>query len=115
MHFQNNRVQRDEACYTCHTTHSMFGDVRAKLNGMRHLYVNYLGTVPDPITLYESFSNRECPHCHGEARNFEAQEFHLNVRGDLERNEVSCLDCHGPSHDITELETMPFWELTKGF
>ncbi len=25
MHFQNNRVPRDHACYTCHTDYTMFG------------------------------------------------------------------------------------------
>src|ERR1700680_2663356 len=24
-HFQNNRVPRDQACYTCHTNYTMFG------------------------------------------------------------------------------------------
>ncbi len=51
-HFQNNRVPRDRACYTCHTDYTMFGGVRSKLRGVRHLYVQYLGdgarARPDP-------------------------------------------------------------------
>ena len=46
VHFQNNRVPRDRACYACHTDYAMFGTVRAKLRGVRHLSVQYLGTVP---------------------------------------------------------------------
>ena len=53
-HFQNNRVPQDQACYTCHTTYAMFGDLRAKLNGIRHVYVNYLGAVPEHHDLYEA-------------------------------------------------------------
>src|SRR5262252_6904420 len=36
-HFQNNRVPRDRACYICHTNYTMFGGVKAKIHGLRHL------------------------------------------------------------------------------
>ena len=53
-HFQNNLVPRDHACYTCHTDYTMFGTVNAKIRGLRHLYVQYLGRIPKPekIKLY---------------------------------------------------------------
>jgi nitrate/TMAO reductase-like tetraheme cytochrome c subunit len=38
LHFQNNRVPRDSACYTRHTDYAMFGTVTAKLRGLRHLH-----------------------------------------------------------------------------
>src|SRR6266567_1165968 len=38
-HFQNHRVPADEACYTCHTNYAMFGGIKAKLGGLRHIYV----------------------------------------------------------------------------
>src|SRR5215468_6849274 len=61
-HFQNHRVPVDEACYTCHTDYVLYGGVRAKLRGLRHVYVQYLGQVPAPenIHLYEAYNNREC-------------------------------------------------------
>src|SRR5215470_16677 len=54
-HYQNHRVPRDEACYTCHTNYAMFGGVKAKIGGLRHLYAYYLGHPPKPedIKLYE--------------------------------------------------------------
>src|SRR5262245_17010267 len=70
QHYQNARIPRDHACYTCHTDYVMFGGVRSKLRGMRHVFVNYLGTPPDTIKLYTPFNNRECLHCHGGARSF---------------------------------------------
>src|ERR1700710_699942 len=57
-HFQNRLVDRDHACFTCHTTYTMFGDYSAKLRGVRHLYVQYLGTIPKPeaIKLYDPYN-----------------------------------------------------------
>src|SRR5689334_25424062 len=40
-HFQNHRVPTGQACFTCHTDYTMYGDVSAKLRGLRHLYVYY--------------------------------------------------------------------------
>jgi cytochrome c-type protein NapC len=59
-HFQNHRVPADEACYTCHTNYAMFGTFKAKLGGLRHLYVHYLKTEPRPqdIQLHEPYNNR---------------------------------------------------------
>lgn len=64
-HFQNNRVPRDKACYTCHTDYTFRGGFKSKLRGMRHLYVQYIGKIPEKIELYNAYNNRECLHCHG--------------------------------------------------
>ena len=48
QHFQNNRIPRERACYTCHTTYTLFGGVKAKLKGVRHLWIQYFGTIPKP-------------------------------------------------------------------
>jgi cytochrome c-type protein NapC len=114
FHFQNNLAPRDEACFTCHTTYTMFGNVGAKLKGMRHVYIYYLGTVPEKIELYEPFQNRECLHCHNGARSFEEQEFHQDIRAELASNETSCLECHSDIHDIANLAEQPLWSETGG-
>src|SRR5579872_576168 len=84
-HFQNNRVPRDHACYTCHTNYTMFGTVNAKMHGLRHLWVQYVGTIPKPeeIKLYDAYNNRECLHCHLGARTFEQGSAHNKVAGRL--------------------------------
>jgi nitrate/TMAO reductase-like tetraheme cytochrome c subunit len=107
-HFQHNRVSRDAACYTCHTSYTMFGGVKSKLKGLQHLYVNYLGTVPETIQLYEPFSNLECLHCHEGARNF--LDFHGDMMGELESNETSCLECHDQIHAVKEVDQLEKWE-----
>lgn len=109
QHFQNKLIPRDQACYTCHTTYTMFGDMNAKLQGLKHLYVYYLGTVPEPIELYAEYNNRECLHCHQGARAFEANEDHSGLREDLVSNEFSCLDCHSSVHDVHELAGLDVW------
>ena len=109
-HFQNARVDQERACYVCHTNYSMFGDIRAKLNGLQHLYVNYLTGPPDEIALYQPFQNRECLYCHSTARSFEENDLHIDVRAELEQNDVSCLECHAVSHDIAELPNLKMWE-----
>src|SRR4051812_49433000 len=75
-HYQNNRVPRDSACYTCHTDYGMYGDIKSKIRGLRHVYINYLSKAPDPITLYTPYNNRECLHCHEGARSFEQGAMH---------------------------------------
>lgn len=116
-HFENHRVPADEACYTCLTTYAMFGDFRAKLQGLRHVYVHYLGKPPAPeaIRPYDPYDDRECLHCHLGARSFEEGATHyakpyllLAVKG----NEVSCLSsgCHQTVHNIAALNKATFWK-----
>jgi nitrate/TMAO reductase-like tetraheme cytochrome c subunit len=108
-HFQNRRIDRDYACYTCHTTYTMFGDVSAKLKGLKHVYVYYLGTIPDRIELNEPYSNRECLHCHEGARSFEESELHADFREDFEDGTTTCLECHEVIHALDDLDDASFW------
>ena len=113
-HFQNNRVPRDQACYTCHTDYAMFGGMKAKLRGLNHVYVQYFGKIPDKIELYTPYNNRECLHCHGGARNFEEGATHTLEEGRLgsiKSGELSCLttECHDTSHDVKNLANKTFW------
>ena len=106
-HFQNKRIPRDAACFTCHTDYTMFGDYKAKLRGLRHVYVNYIGTIPKEIKLYEPYNNRECLHCHGGARSFEESDLHKEVRAELGSNKTSCLECHDVVHQVGGEEKQP--------
>ena len=116
-HYQNNRVPRDRACYTCHTDYAMFGGVRAKLRGLNHLRVQYLGTVPKPadIKLYEPYNNRECLHCHDGARKYEEQTAHNRKPeqlADMKANRQSCTAsrCHDIVHDVESINDVTFWK-----
>lgn len=116
-HFQNHRLPPDEACYTCHTNYAMFGGIRAKMQGLKHVYVHYLREPPAPeaIRLYEPYHNRECLHCHESARSFEEGAVH-NADPDLLRavkaNRMSCLSsgCHEVVHNVAELAKVKLWK-----
>ena len=115
-HYQNHRVPADQACYTCHTNYAMFGSLRAKLDGLRHVYIFYLGKPPAPeaIRLHESFNNRECLHCHLGARSFEQGAVH-NADPDtlpaVKANRVSCVSsgCHDLVHNVGHLKEVKMW------
>ena len=116
-HFQNNRVPRERACYTCHTDYTMFGTVKAKATGLEHLYVQYFKGAPKPeaIKLYEPFRNAQCLHCHLGARRFEEGSAHNKVPGllDMVKSEQkSCTSsgCHEFIHDVASIKDATFWK-----
>ncbi len=109
-HFQNRRIDRDTACFTCHTSYAMFGDVEAKIKGLKHLWVYYAGTIPEKIELYEPYLNRECLHCHSGARAYEENEMHADIRAELVDGSTSCLECHSTGHDIANVHAATRWE-----
>jgi cytochrome c-type protein NapC len=115
-HFQNHRVPADEACYTCHTDYVLYGGIRAKWRGMRHVYVQYLGKPPAPadIRLYTPYNNRECLHCHLGARSFEGSATHTVIREDILSNHISCISggCHDTVHNVANLANVKSWKGT---
>lgn len=114
-HYQNNRVPRDETCYTCHTDYTLYsGAIKAKLHGLKHLYVQYLGTPPQHIQLYSPYNNRECLHCHLGARSFEQGAVHNadpQIMADIKSNKLSCVSsgCHDMVHNVANLDKVKFW------
>jgi cytochrome c-type protein NapC len=114
-HFQNHRVPPDQACYTCHTNYAMFGGFKAKLNGLHHVYMQYLGKPHNPIRLYEPYNNRECLHCHQGARSFEEGAVHTadpDLLPAVKANKLSCLSsgCHDVVHNADQLSKVKFWK-----
>ena len=117
VHFQNNFVPRDHACFTCHTDYTLFGDYRAKWRGMHHVWVQYFGRIPHPaeIKLYTPYNNRECLHCHAGARKFEETSSHHkspDMLAQVATNRLSCIsaDCHDTVHDVADLKGNTFWK-----
>jgi cytochrome c-type protein NapC len=110
VHYQNRLIDRDTACYSCHTDYAMFGDIKAKLNGLRHVYVHYLGKIPDRFHLYKPFNNRNCLHCHDDARRFVEALPHQPVMAKLSTGEMSCLACHKVAHDMDKVQGGELWQ-----
>lgn len=116
VHFQNNLVPQDKACYTCHTNYGMFGGAKAKLNGLRHMWVHYLGEIPEPheMETYTPYSNANCLHCHRESRRFLDEGRHdskENPMAGILADEISCLNsgCHDLVHPTDKLEQFHYW------
>jgi cytochrome c-type protein NapC len=110
VHYQNRFVDRDTACFSCHTDYAMFGDLKAKLNGLRHVSVHYLGTVPAKFALYQPYPNKNCLHCHEDARRFTEVPVHQPVMAKLESGETSCLTCHNVAHDLEKVQGGVLWQ-----
>lgn len=109
VHYQNRLIDRDQTCYACHTDYAMFGDIKAKVNGLMHVYVHYLGEVPEQIELYQPYPNYNCLHCHEDARRFVASPAHANDLERMRSGEVSCLTCHGQGHALEQVEEGNLW------
>jgi cytochrome c-type protein NapC len=115
VHFQNGSVPRQTACFTCHTSYTMYGDLAAKLRGLKHVWVQYLGKPPAKLKTYSPYHNRECLHCHDGTRRFEKGQTHRAEAGRMEkikRNELSCIasGCHEFVHAADEVKDLPLWQ-----
>lgn len=114
-HFQNARIPRDHACYTCHTNYTIYGTLHDKLRGLKHAYKYYIATPANPIKLYEPFNNRECLHCHLGARSFEQGAVHNadpETMPAIKSNKLSCMSsgCHDTVHNVSGLEKVKYWK-----
>ena len=115
VHYQNGLVPREQACFTCHTDYTMYGDFNAKLRGLKHVYVQYLGKPALPIKLYQLYNNRECLHCHEGSRSYLENETHTKEPDRLQKmkvNQLSCstTDCHNIVHRVDQLKDATFWK-----
>jgi len=103
IHYQNNWVPKQTACYDCHSEYGMWGDVKAKINGLKHVWVNYTNPPEiSDISLYKPYKNRDCLHCHGPSKRFSESENHVDDLEDILSEELGCLECHDVGHVLPE-------------
>jgi len=98
VHYQNNLIDREKACYVCHASYGALGGLKAKIGGLRHVQAYYLGGHEGEITLYQPYDNADCLHCHGVARSFLEGSDHQSFMEELRSGETSCLECHDEAH-----------------
>jgi cytochrome c nitrite reductase small subunit len=103
VHYRNNYVRQETACYSCHVSYAMFGGVKAKVNGIHHVIANVRGEGRDKIELYEPYSNANCLHCHQTSQRFLEVEDHQaeeNFLAGVQSGALSCLQsgCHDEGH-----------------
>lgn len=109
VHYQKRLVDRDHACFQCHTDYAMFGNFKAKLNGLRHVWVHYLGEAPEKLELYAPYPNSNCLHCHDDARSFLEAAPHRDHLDALHAGQTSCLSCHAKGHALDQVDEGNFW------
>jgi len=105
-HFKNRYIQEHQ-CYTCHSDYGLAGTLRAKVEGLGHVWRYSTGTYVLPIKIAKPYSNLRCLSCHGQSQKF------LNAGGhpkeeipNLMSGSTSCLECHGPAHPRPEKAAM---------
>jgi len=110
-HFQNHRVPADAACYACHADYTIYGPLKDKLEGVKRIYMQYIGTPPTHLKIRGGYSNFQCLHCHGGARNFEQNAVHQALMDSLKSNQMSCISsgCHDTIHNVSELDHAKLW------
>ena len=110
FHYQNRLVDRETVCFSCHKDYAMFGDVEAKMNGLRHVWAHYIAGVPKKIELYQPYPNSNCLHCHDDMRRFVDAPAHKPVLSALYAGTTSCLSCHRIAHDMAKVDAADFWQ-----
>ncbi len=97
IHFKNRYIQKEQ-CYTCHVGYGINGTMKAKMEGLGHMYRFLTATYSEPIEIYEPYNNSNCLRCHAGAKRFEGNSVHVAIMGSLKTNKASCLYCHAEAH-----------------
>ncbi|HEY5945469.1 MAG TPA: NapC/NirT family cytochrome c [Kofleriaceae bacterium] len=107
-----NAMFGPENCYTCHANYGMFGTVKTKLGGLRHVYeyVFHYHDMPldearRKIHIREPFQNSTCIHCHSTQNpDWNAIADHKSTLDRVRAGTVSCASegCHGPAHPFSK-------------
>ncbi len=104
VHFRNNYIPQETACYSCHTSYSMFGGFEAKVRGLRHVWVYYTNPDKQDIALYKPYDNNDCLHCHGPSQRFKTNKKHRREINFIERVDSGQLSCLASGcHDLVHL------------
>jgi cytochrome c-type protein NapC len=110
VHYQSRLIDRDTTCYSCHADYALFGDVKTKLNGLRHVWAHYVGDIAEPIKLYQPYPNSNCLHCHDDARSYLESRGHPSVLAELRAGSTSCSSCHRIAHDFESVQAGRLWQ-----
>ena len=106
----NKRLIQTEECYSCHSDYGVWGTAEAKARGLVHLYYWFTNAATargeEQITLYGSYQNSLCLHCHAGSQSFLAsgRQVHRKFADALLEKKadgtpvMSCVTCHGPAH-----------------
>ena len=98
-HYQYRWIAEDQ-CFTCHANYGLFGNAKAKMTGIRHVWAYYITGYKTPIKLYNTYDNGICLRCHAPTLGFQETEEHEQNASEIISSKMSCLglDCHVRTH-----------------
>jgi len=97
-HFKNRYILENH-CYTCHSDYGLAGTLKAKVEGLGHVWRYTTRSYALPIKIAQPYSNVRCLGCHGGSQKFRNAASHPKEElPNLIGGKISCLDCHGPAH-----------------
>jgi len=99
QHYQNRWIA-DHQCYTCHSDYGLFGDVQAKMAGLRHVWFYNVGGYELPLKIRDRYNNQRCLFCHGPVKGFQEESAHEKNMAAIASSEKSCISaaCHVSPH-----------------
>ena len=97
-HYQSRWINEDQ-CFTCHSDYGLFGNMKAKVSGIRHVWKYYSG-YETPVKIYGTYNNGICLRCHAPTEAFQDEGDHEDNAADILSSKMSCLgmDCHVRPH-----------------
>ncbi len=98
LHYQYRWIA-DNQCFSCHSDYGLFGNAKAKLTGIKHVWAYYTD-YETPLKLYDTYNNKICLHCHAPVISFQETEEHDENAAEILSNEMSCfgVGCHIGTH-----------------
>jgi nitrate/TMAO reductase-like tetraheme cytochrome c subunit len=99
-HYRNEWVDRETACYVCHSSPGLRGYAVAKAKGLRDVVVHFLGEVPDEIHLDEPYDAAICLSCHGRDEAFLDLPAHRATVESPAADRPTCAGCHAVAHAL---------------
>lgn len=99
LHYQSRWIAEHQ-CYTCHSDYGLFGDVEAKLAGLRHVWFNYFAGYELPLKIRGTYDNQRCLFCHGPVKAYQEVPEHEKNAAAIANSGKSCVDgnCHVSPH-----------------
>jgi hypothetical protein len=105
-HVALGAIPNNEACYGCHGGYGVWGGVGAKMDGIRHMFLNLTGRIHYPIEIVGRYDISQCLDCHAQSTKFRAQEAHRDpdMQKALLDGSMTCTGvCHAPPHPESAL------------
>ncbi|MEO6025948.1 MAG: NapC/NirT family cytochrome c [Candidatus Binatia bacterium] len=99
QHYQFRWIA-DHQCYTCHSDYGLFGDMQAKLAGLRHVWFYTVGGYELPLKIRGTYDNQRCLFCHGPVKSFQQVPEHEKNAAAIATSATSCIGaaCHVSPH-----------------